>query len=83
MATTTAPGLRELKKQRTHRLLAETAWRLFADRGFEQVTVAEVARAAEVSEATARAQVQDMAHRLLSNPVIEDFRILTGAEVNG
>ena len=49
----TQPGLRELKKQRTRRLLAETAWRLFADRGFEQVTVAEVARAAEVSEATA------------------------------
>ncbi|HSL12248.1 MAG TPA: phosphoribosylformylglycinamidine synthase subunit PurS [Actinomycetota bacterium] len=28
------------------------------------------------SEADARAQVEDMAARLLSNPVIEDFRIL-------
>jgi phosphoribosylformylglycinamidine synthase PurS subunit len=27
-------------------------------------------------EATARSQVEDMAVRLLSNPVIEDFRIL-------
>ena len=27
-------------------------------------------------EATARAQVEEMARRLLSNPVIEDFRIL-------
>ena len=27
-------------------------------------------------EAAARAQVEDMATRLLSNPVIEDFRIL-------
>ena len=27
-------------------------------------------------EASARAQVEDMARRLLSNPVIEDFRIL-------
>ena len=35
------------------------------------------------TEDAARAQVEDMAHRLLSNPVIEDFRILTGAAVNG
>lgn len=45
-------GLREEKKQRTRRLIADTAWRLFIERGFERVTVAEVARAAEVSEAT-------------------------------
>jgi AcrR family transcriptional regulator len=45
-------GLRERKKQQTRQLIAETAWRLFADRGFEQVTVAEVARAAQVAAAT-------------------------------
>ena len=32
-------------------------------------------------EATARAQVQEMARRLLSNPVIEDYQILTAGEV--
>src|SRR6266571_4233345 len=45
-------GLRERKKARTRRHISETARRLFGDRGFEAVTVAEVAAAAEVAEAT-------------------------------
>jgi AcrR family transcriptional regulator len=48
----TEMGLRERKKAQTRRLIADTAWRLFADRGFERVTVAEVAREAQVAVAT-------------------------------
>ena len=45
-------GLRELKKARTRKLIADTAARLFAERGYEQVAVSDVARAAEVAEQT-------------------------------
>jgi len=45
-------GLREFKKQRTRQAIADTALHLFVERGFERVTVAEVAEAAGVSEKT-------------------------------
>jgi len=46
------PGLRERKKHKTRQLIADTARELFIRRGFENVSVAEIARTAEVSETT-------------------------------
>ncbi len=48
----TSTGLRELKKERTRRRIAATAARLFAERGYERVSVTDVASEAEVAEQT-------------------------------
>lgn len=46
------PSLRERMKRQTRQLIADTAFTLFAERGFEGTPVAAIARQAGVSEAT-------------------------------
>lgn len=46
------PGLRERKKQRMYEHISEIAIRLFLEKGFDAVSVAEVAAAAEISKPT-------------------------------
>jgi AcrR family transcriptional regulator len=48
----TVAGLRERKKQRTHDAISAAAIALFLDRGYDTVSVADVADAAEVSKPT-------------------------------
>jgi AcrR family transcriptional regulator len=46
------PGLRERKKQKTRWAIQAHALRLFAQQGYEQTTVEQIAEAAEVSQST-------------------------------
>ena len=52
MSATASEGLRERKKRETREAIGRTAMKLFAQRGFDAVTVADVADAAGVSEKT-------------------------------
>ncbi|MER6956555.1 MULTISPECIES: TetR family transcriptional regulator [unclassified Streptomyces] len=45
-------GLRERKRQRMYQAVSEVAIRLFLERGFDAVSVAEIAAAAEISKPT-------------------------------
>jgi AcrR family transcriptional regulator len=50
--TAATEGLRERKKRQTRESIAAAAMALFRERGFDAVTIADVARAADVSEKT-------------------------------
>jgi AcrR family transcriptional regulator len=74
--TEVRPGLRERKKQKTRETIIDTAFELFAERGYEQTTIAEIADAAVVSPRTVFAYFPSKEEILFSDvpEVHERFR---------
>ena len=50
--TEPSPGLRELRKRETRQAISDIATRMFLERGFDKVTIADVAKAARVAKMT-------------------------------
>ncbi|MEU3946182.1 TetR/AcrR family transcriptional regulator [Streptomyces sp. NPDC029526] len=74
-------GLRERKKQQMYRRLSDTAIGLFLDRGYEQVTVADVAAAVDVSKPTLFRYFpakEDLVLHRLADHVGEAGRVVAG-----
>ena len=79
-ATTPRPGLRERKKQRTRETIARVALRLFAERGYGQTTLAEIADAADVSTRTIFAYYQGKEDILFSDLPVQFDRLQQALE---
>ncbi|MFJ6555868.1 TetR family transcriptional regulator [Streptomyces luteogriseus] len=77
------PGLRERKKQRMYETVSDVAVRLFMEKGFDAVSVAEVAAAAEISKPTLfryfPAKEDLVLHRIADHEG-EAARVVAGAE---
>ncbi len=70
-------GLRERKKQKTRELIATTALALFAERGYQATTVAEIAEATEVSERTVYAYFPTKEDILFSDQLAFELSLAT------
>ncbi|MFD3519233.1 TetR/AcrR family transcriptional regulator [Streptomyces sp. NPDC058653] len=81
-----ADGLRERKKRQTYERLSETAITLFLERGFERVSVAEIAAAADVSKPTLFRYFptkEDLVLHRFADHEDEAARVVTGARGAG
>jgi AcrR family transcriptional regulator len=76
-------GLRERKRLRTHRAISDAAIRLFIERGFDEVSVAEVAAAAEVSKPTLFKYFptkEDLVVERFADHIDEQARVVSGRQ---
>jgi AcrR family transcriptional regulator len=75
---TVAGGRRAEQRRRTHARLFDEAMRLFGERGFDDVSVGDIAKAAGVSVPTFYAHFESKDHLILALPTPEDLDRLIG-----
>ncbi|WP_344214828.1 TetR/AcrR family transcriptional regulator [Kribbella sancticallisti] len=78
-------GLRDRKKQQTHDALSEAAIALFLERGFDEVSVADIAAAADVSKPTLFkyfATKQDLALHRFADHAQEAARVVLASSAD-
>jgi AcrR family transcriptional regulator len=73
-------GLRERKRRQTRQAIAEAAMRLFAERGFDAVTVAEIAEEAGVAKVTLFKYFPTKESLVLEAPSDDPARIVAARE---
>ncbi|MER5434327.1 TetR family transcriptional regulator [Streptomyces sp. NPDC002588] len=79
-------GLRERKKRRMYETVSDIAVRLFVERGFDAVSVAEVAAAAEISKPTLFRYFpakEDLVLHRIADHEDESARVVTAARAEG
>jgi AcrR family transcriptional regulator len=74
------PDWRARKRDETHQRIYETAMRLFTERGYDRVSVGDIASAAKVSVPTFYAHFQNKEHIVMQMPSQEQIDRVLGAQ---
>ncbi|NYJ05474.1 TetR/AcrR family transcriptional regulator [Petropleomorpha daqingensis] len=74
------PDWRAQKREETHQRIYDTGMRLFAERGFDRVSVGDIAREAKVSVPTFYAHFENKEHIVMQMPAQEEIDTILSAQ---
>ena len=77
---TGTPDWRAQKREETHQRIYDTGMRLFAERGFDRVSVSDIASASKVSVPTFYAHFQNKEHIVMQMPTQDEVDAILSAQ---